>query len=256
MKYDVMRGYHEYLSARRRPATVSTYYKRLNKLLEGQNGIDFEKCIDLSKVIEKLSNVNYKNHFSQYKNALLYFCKFQNIQLSKKQLQRINELEDQTKKKRRKQKVIDKESVIQSINNIQNKKLKICFQTLFVTGLRVSELSQIRPLDCTLEKDYIEMSFIAKGGKSDKVRINKEEYPKEFESLKKVILSADKDKKVFYSSKYLQAKAKELNFHCHDLRRIYAHEEYKKTKSKVEVMEKLRHSSDKNTDIYLKARIK
>jgi len=61
--------------------------------------------------------------------------------------------------------------------------------------------------------------------------------------------------KLFYSANYLQTKAIKYGFECHDLRRAYAKKEYLKTKDKGHVMEKLRHTSLKSTNIYLRSRI-
>ena len=59
--------------------------------------------------------------------------------------------------------------------------------------------------------------------------------------------------RVFYSVATLQKEAKKLGFKCHDLRRICAKDEYKKTKSKWKVKEKLGHEKMSNTKIYLKS---
>jgi len=81
------------------------------------------------------------------------------------------------------------------------------------------------------------------------------EYPVVYQRVREQIENTPPDNKLFYSAIYLQNKAKKLGFKCHDLRRACAKLEYRKSKSKDEVMKKLRHSTPKTTDIYLKSRI-
>jgi len=125
---------------------------------------------------------------------------------------------------------------------------------MLATGLRVSELSQITKKACLITNDRIIFSFIGKGGNEEEVFLNKQDDPKLYIAVKELIESSDK--KVFYSAIYLQTKAKELGFKCHDLRRAMAKLEYRKSKSKNVVMKKLRHSSMKNTNIYIKSKVK
>ena len=130
------------------------------------------------------------------------------------------------------------------------------FQTIIVTGLRVSELAQLGPDNCTIADGSITFNFIGKGGVSGSAAISSLENPQLCERLKQLIEDTPKDKKVFYSAAYLQAKAKELGFGCHDLRRAYAKLEYRKCRNKAEVQRKLRHSNLKTTNIYLRSKIK
>ena len=180
------------------------------------------------------------------------------IALDNEYLSQIEALKIKTKKKYRKHKVIDAKEVIKRIKSIRNRKLKLSYEMMLATGLRVSELAQITYDDFLFSDDEkLKFCFIGKGGKAETVSLIKEEYSKLFNDFSKLI-NTDKPKpkqKIFYSAIYLQTNAKKLGFRCHDLRRIYAKCKYRKTKSKREVMKGLRHSSIKSTNIYLRSKI-
>lgn len=256
MKYDLLNTYKNYLLTLYRPDTADTYYKKLCTLFDGQNFLDTANNLNIDKILDKLGTIKQRNRFSQSKNAFLHFCTFQNIILSSDTLEIIEQLENGTRKKHRKLKPIEFVQVDNKIKRIRNKKLKLSYQTIIATGLRVSELSGINPEDCTITDDTITFSFVGKGGNNEVVTVQKIAYSKLYQSLKKLICGTPKDKKVFYSANYLQRQAKELGFTCHDLRRACAKLEYKKSRSKKHVKEKLRHASIKTTKIYLRSKIK
>jgi len=268
MKYDVLERYKRFLEQqgngvrRLRPSTVDTYYKKMAKLLEGQYLITGGSDVDISKVIEQLSMIEYKNYFSQSKNALKYFLDCYQMTLEPDQQEAIKELENNTKKKYRKLKTVEYKKVKATIDRLKNKKLKLCFSILIATGLRVSELSGIKVSDCTIcddcSNEKIQLTFLGKGGKVEKVFIYKADSPNIYGELEYIIKcsSNKKNEKMFYSANYLQRKAKEYGFSCHDLRRIYAKLEYKKTKSKEAVQKGLRHTKRKTTNLYLNSPIK
>lgn len=255
MKYDVISEYREYLKKIYRPGTARTYANRLELLLKDQSVLNFDELLDVDKMIQHLSQIKHKNEFSQSKNAFLKFIEFQHITLSQKQLNKIKQLEKNTQKKYRRKKFADYKTVDKTIKHIRNQKLKLSYQTMLVSGLRVFELSQIRRDDCIITVDFIRMYFVGKGGAEENVIILKSENRLLYENLIELISNTEFSGKVFFSSNYLQKKAKEYNFQCHDLRRIYSKLEYKKTKSKKEVQEKMRHSNEKTTEIYLKSNI-
>jgi len=256
MIYDLLASYKDYLLETYRPSTAETYYKRLSTLLEGQSISQTTKRLDMEKVLDKLGTIKHKNYFSQSKNAFLHFCEFQNISLSTNTLERIKALEEATRKKYRKLESIEYSQIHTRIKHIKNKKLKLCYQVIIATGLRVSELSGIYPSDCTITDDKIIFQFTGKGGKRETVTIQAVEYPSLYQRMKDHVENMPQAKKLFYSANYLQTKAKELGFKCHDLRRVYAKIEYKKCRSKKKVMEKMRHSSIKNTNIYLRSKVR
>lgn len=256
MRYDVLAAYKVFLDKRLRPATTRTYSERLNTLFDNQSILNTLENLDIDKMIDELQDVKYKNEFSQYKNALLYFLEFQNISLSEEQSAKIQEFENNTKKKYRKLKTVDFKKVDRTIKHLKNKKLKLSYQTLLNTGLRVFELAQITKENCCILNDEIIFKFVGKGGNQEQVIFTKTDNEKFFDELKEMIMTTQENKKVFYSANYLQQKAKQYNFCCHDLRRIYAKLEYKNSKSKEQVKEKMRHINTKTTEIYLKSKVK
>lgn len=261
MKYNLLSNYKLFLvTVGLRPNTVNTYYNRMTKLLERDYFINDCSKIDVSSLISKLSHIYYKNQFSQSKNALLYFCKCYHIDITNKQLKDIERLQKQTRKKYRRLNKTEYPKIKRTIDRLKNKKLKVSYLTMIETGLRVSELSQIKVNDCLISGEKIRFSFIGKGGKKAFSIINKNDNPPLYGCLKDTILYyRDKgqfNKKLFYSSQYLQQKAKLYGFSCLDLRRISAKLEYKKSKSKNQVKEKLRHAKIKTTDIYLNSPVK
>lgn len=251
-----MKSYRAYLEKTLSKETGRTYYNRLDILLEGQPLSLAKERLDISKILDNLSTIQYKNHFSQSKNALLYFLKWQNIQLSKTEQKRIAEMEKATHKKYRKLKSAKVKEIDSHIKHLKNPKLKLSYQTLLETGLRVSELSQITPQNVKVSQDIMVFSFIGKGGRQEQVAFSREDNPLLFERLKESVQKTPKNKRLFYSAIYLQIKAEELGITCHDLRRAFAKIEYNRTKSKDTVRKKLRHSKIKTTNIYIRSKIK
>lgn len=256
MKYDVLDGYRRYLSERYRPQTVHSYFKKFRALLEGQSILSELETLEMPKILANLSKCTYKNHFSQSKNALLCFLDFKNMSLSMEEEQQIEAMEKRTRKKYRKHREIDIDKIIKSIEHIQNGKLQLCYKAMLYTGLRVSELSQITKEDADLSGDTLILHFTGKGGARGHVSISRLEDEEFFEKLTLLIRQIRSGSKVFYSANYLQSHACKLGFQCHDLRRIYAKQQYAQTHSKQEVQKKLRHSRAKTTDIYLKGNFK
>jgi len=266
MLYNLLQEYKSYLLKLEPPrprATAETYYKRLAALLAAQPAQDTARRLDVQMVLDKLSGIKYKNHFSQSKNAFLQFCAFQNIKLSGDTLAKIKELEDTTKKKHRKLKSIEYNHIDSKIKHLKNMKLKLSYQAMMATGLRVSELAGLMPNDCTVFVDEnhpaensITFSFIGKGRKNGTAVIKASDYPELHGRLKELIENTPTGKKVFYSAIYLQKKATLLGFACHDLRRVFAKLEYQKCRNIAEVSRKLGHSNIRTTSIYLKSRIK
>lgn len=255
--YEAIGGFKSYLLTNGySPRTVKTYCDRLAGLLKEQDRYNLKNGIDFRKILEDLAKVKYKNHFSQYKNSLLKFAEFQKIDLPQVALDSIEEIEKQKKKKYRNLKATEYKKVDQSIKHLKNKKMKTSFQVMLSTGLRVFELEQISPSSCQVSAEAIEFQFVGKGGKVQKSNIKKSDDLELYQKTKELIEQTPEDKKLFYSAVYLQRKAKTLGFACHDLRRICSKLEYKKTKNKEAVKLKLRHTSIKTSNIYLRSKVK
>jgi len=260
MIYDLLKAYKKYLLTLYRPSTAEGYYKKLCTLFQGQCITATVKRLDIDAALNKLSQIKDKRAFSQYKNAFLHFCEFQAIELPTNTLERINELGKATRKKRRKLGELDYIQVDKKIKFLRNKRLRLSYQVMAATGLRVSELASISSTGYSITDAAINFDFIARGGTSEVITIIKTSYPKLYKDLVLLIKSTsqtqDKDMKIFYSAGYLQKKAKSLGFACHDLRRVFAKLEFKKSRSKATLMKKLRHKSLKATRLYLRSKIK
>jgi len=222
-------------------------------LLSDQYIIDC-KNINIEKLLQKLESMRYKNQYSKYKNAFLKFCEFQNIKLDNNTLLSLDIMKLDKKKKYQKLNKVRLTDIKNKIKVIRDKRLKLSYETMLATGLRVSELSQIKKADCITTENSILFRFIAKGGKKESVQISAESHKRLFNDLVKLI-EDNKQEKLFYSSNYLQKEATKRGFQCHDLRRAFAKIEYKKNRNLDKVRLSLRHKSIKNTKIYLKSKV-
>ena len=258
MIYNDIAEYRSFLETSLSVSTARTYAGAVATLLRDQN-ITSVNNINIEKVIEyfeSFGNIKYKNQYSKYKNAFLKFCDFMNIELDKDSLNKIYAMTDDKKKKRRNLKKIDFKKVNNRINLIRDNKLKLSFVTMLNTGLRVSELSQVKKSDCKFESDSLKMNFIGKGGDQEFVIIYQEKDKTFFDRISVLLNETSEDEKVFYSTGYLQKEANKREFGCHDLRRAFAKISYKECKSMIEVKKLLRHKEIKNTKIYLKSKVK
>lgn len=253
MKYKALIEYRNYLMERYASETARIYTSCIDTLLSDQLVINTNE-IDINKIIDKLRIIKYKKSYANYKNAFLYFCEFQNIVLDKELLNEFKNMSKDKKKKYRKLKPIKLTDIKNHIKVIRDEKLKLSFETMLNTGLRVSELSQIQKQDCIIDIDNIIFKFIGKGGNEETVTISKDDDKNFFDKLKNYIESS-KDKKLFYSKSYLQEKAKEKGFTCHDLRRAYAKIKYKELNDIDKVMELLRHDNIKTTKLYIDSKV-
>lgn len=253
MKYNTLEDYKDFLCTCYTKATAETYFKCMEYLLSDQYIIDC-KNINIEKLLQKLESMRYKNQYSKYKNAFLKFCEFQNIKLDNNTLLSLDIMKLDKKKKYRKLNKVRLTDIKNKIKVIRDKRLKLSYETMLATGLRVSELSQIKKADCITTENSILFRFIAKGGKKESVQISAESHKRLFNDLVKLI-EDNKQEKLFYSSNYLQKEATKRGFQCHDLRRAFAKIEYKKNRNLDKVRLSLRHKSIKNTKIYLKSKV-
>lgn len=254
VKYNELNRYEKFLLKNYTPATAATYKKAVDFLLHDQYFLDC-RTLDTDKVIQKLIAIKYKNQYSKYKNAFLKFCDFQGIEIQKNVLLELELIKTDKIKKRRKLKQIALKDIQNHIKVIQDKKLKLSFEMMLNTGLRVSELTQIKKEDCLVSKNSIEFSFIAKGGNIEKITFPFSQNERLFNNLTSLIENTHTGK-IFYSTNYIQTKANEKGFHCHDLRRAFAKLDYKKNKNLEHTRVALRHTNVKNTKIYVNSKIK
>ena len=259
MKYNTLARYRASLSTHAGGGlahqSAKTYYKAMCYLLKDQNIMDC-KDMDISAVVYKLEATKYKNTFSQRKNAFFKFCEFLNIELPTETKVQINKMNDSKMKKYRKAKPVTLENIKNTIRVIRDKKLKLSFEIMLNSGLRVSELSQIKKEDCAISDELVTFCFVGKGGNKEKITITKEKNERVFNNLIKYINETKEGQKIFYSTSYLQDEAKKRNFQCHDLRRAYSKLDYAEKKNIEKVREDMRHKNKQNTKRYLNSKVK
>ena len=254
-KYNTLGEYHDFLMRGTGSLdTATTYWKAVDYLLQDQILIDC-RDLDVQKILEKLRKIKYKNQYSKYKNAFLKFCEFQGIRLSNDVLLEMQFMNLDKVKKRRKLKQRNLKNIKNKIKVTRDEKLKLSYEALLQTGLRVSELSQITKEDCKIINENLFISIVGKGQQKQTVSISKKDNPRLFDNLLKLIDETKESKKVFYSRNYLQKKAIEKGFACHDLRRAHAKLLFEETKDVNQVMKSLRHKNEKTTKIYLNSKI-
>ena len=255
MKYNTLLSFRVHLAKELSPVTALTYYKALGYLLKDQYLLDCKK-MNVNAVLQKLTTMKYKNQYAKYKNAFLKFCDFIGLKLPTETLMTLDIMKKSKKKKYRKLKPVQLQDIKNRIKAIRDKKLKLSYETMLYSGLRVSELAQIQKEDCFIEAASITLRFIGKGGGKESVVLYETENKNFFERLKTFIQNTPPTQKVFYSASHLQAKAKEKGFQCHDLRRAFAKVTYAKTRDIQAVKRLLRHTKPKNTRLYLNSNVK
>ena len=252
MKYNVLNEFKEYLTETLAPSTALTYYKAVDYLLKEQVLIDLRK-MNIDIVIAKLKAMRYKNQYSKYKNAFLKLCDYINLNFDEKTMMELEGMSFEKRKKRRDLTPIKLEDIKNRIRVIRDKKLKLSYQTMLITGLRVSELVQITKENGIIEDGSLTLHFIGKGGKREFVKLTDK---KLLIGLQGLIANASANEHLFYSANYLQSEALKRGFKCVDLRRAFAMLSYKEHRNIKKVMKLMRHSKYENTKIYLNNRVK
>ncbi len=185
--------------------SIKTYKKIYDKYLKSKmNKVEFVETLET------------RNQISKFKNSLKHFDKLNNVE--SKEIKKIYY-------SRPKRKAITKDqfkvkSFWMSINNSRNKKHKLPFRLSILSGLRISELSNLRKEDITLLEDgRIKINVInGKGGKSRTVTtIMQDKYL--YDNIKELLENKKDSDKAFYSKNYLHEIAKKHNFTNHDLRK-------------------------------------
>ncbi|TGK45935.1 tyrosine-type recombinase/integrase [Leptospira bouyouniensis] len=142
-------------------------------------------------------------------------------------------------------------------------RLSLIIETLAVTGMRISELINIRLKDCTVENEKVYVNIIGKGNKPRRIFLSKEilsRIKREFNSEALLFLSKQKRK---YNRSYLQ---KEINLlgklllsknhvTCHTFRHSFATREIKRLGCTRPIQLYLGHSSSIISEMYNHATI-
>lgn len=151
------------------------------------------------------------------------------------------------------------------INTIRDKKYKLAYRLMIVSGARVFEVADLKKEDIIFNDDKTLTLKIkdGKGGKYADINCLKDDYL--FKELKCFLADKLYEENIFYSKIAMQKKAQKLNFKCHDLRRAYSKLVQKEIKEEVidfldsekdlivkeEIKKAMRHSKFETSQGYL-----
>ncbi|WP_133016458.1 site-specific integrase [Clostridium cuniculi] len=151
------------------------------------------------------------------------------------------------------------------INTIRDKKYKLAYRLMIVSGARVFEVADLKKEDIIFNDNKTITLKIkdGKGGKSATINCLKDDYL--FKELKCFLENKLDEENIFYSKIAMQKKAQKLNFKCHDLRRAYSKLVQKEIKEEVtdflesekdvivkdEIKKAMRHSKFETSESYL-----
>lgn len=261
MKYDILDGYKQYLYKNLKKNTAKTYYSAVKKTLRDLRFDSLSQIPD-HLILGEVRKLGNKNLVSAAKNGLKHLQKYDpSLKLPS------NEAFSQISQHKRnyvksKGKRVDFDQVQRKVNAIQNKKLKLAFRLASISGLRVSELADLKAGDLKFSEDgNITVSVRnGKGGKSGQVDCLEDKYV--YEQLKDYCNSQEENKNLFYSESYMRERAGRLGIEMHDFRRAFAtlkkmdciNEGFSSYEANAKVQEGLRHERFSTTKRYLYGR--
>lgn len=112
---------------------------------------------------------------------------------------------------------------MRKINQLENPRLKYAYRLAVISGLRVSELADLRPSDLSFTEGHITVTVRnGKGGHGGVITCRQDPYL--YDRLQEYVsrVQATQEEKLFYSEATMRKEAGRLGLECHDLRRIYA----------------------------------
>lgn len=179
---------------------------------------EFETALNSGKTLEEfIKSRKNKHEISKIKNGIKHSPMSQN---QKDEYTKLCEETNKIKPKyhKRPEEQFKLRKTLNNINLLKSKRLKLSFRFQLISGLRVEELSNLTLKDITMKNNKIYV-FVekGKGNKSRKVECLDDQYV--VDNLLK--LKPKKDGKIFCSTDYIMRKAKEINFHSHDLRKTF-----------------------------------
>lgn len=263
LKFDILEQFREHLNDSEdiRHETANTYYNAVKGLLKGSQFDDVSE-IDSRMLEQEIAVLATKSRVSAAKNGLKKFKQvFPTLKIPDDEFfKKVMKSKSNRRLTRKEEMKLD--SVRRKINAISNKKMKLAYRTALATGLRVSEIGNLRKEDFTFTEEGLNVYVSdGKGGKTGTVKALNDEYLTT--ELKEYLKDLENSEKVFYSAGYLKEKANELGFECHDLRRAFSQMVYKEERAadkdpleaKKEVQKALRHSRYSTTKRYLSRKI-
>lgn len=190
----------------------------MNEKTKKRYTMAFESALNSGKSLEEfIKSRKNKHEISKIKNGIKHSPMSQN---QKNQYIQICEETNKSKPKYRKrpEEQFKLRKTLNNINLLKSKRLKLSFRFQLISGLRVEELSNLTLNDISMKGNKIYV-FVkkGKGNKSRKVECLSDQYI--IDNL--VDLKPKKDGKIFCSTDYIMRKAKEINFHSHDLRKTF-----------------------------------
>lgn len=200
-----------------RNETKRIYLSRLNKFVFSKNVNSIDK-INVEKIIEELQSEN-KTYISQTKNALKLLYRANDEFFFNNDIEKLQETAPKQRKKPEQPLKLSK--VNRKINAIRNKKMKLAYRLQEMSGLRISEIADLRKQDIKFCENNRLAIYVkdGKGGKQRYIKTLDDKYL--YKELKEFMDNTDKEK-LFYSDRYMQQKARQLEFHTHDLRKVNA----------------------------------
>lgn len=256
MKYDILENLQSYLQENLTPNTARTYYTSVTKLF---SDIQFTNVSQISReYLEKqlAERFSTRNEFSAAKNGLKWMARlYPQLQLPSEEYFRSRSRQKRNFSKRPK-KVIFLHPMKRTINQIRDDRLRYAYRLALISGLRVSELADLRGQDLAFADGRISVTVRhGKGGHGGVVECRPDAYL--YERLKTYTRNHPEER-LFYGEAYLRREANRLGFECHDLRRAYAIETRRELKKQMPaaeadavVQKNLRHARFSTTKRYL-----
>jgi integrase/recombinase XerD len=230
----ILKKYIEFLKLNKlRPGTIRTYTTRLNWYLAN---------IETDELVTR-----DKNYIDQVKQAYKYFLRM-NDSYYDDNLKKLTMLHKTAKK--RKLKPVDTlhlKNVNQKINLLKNKRKKLAFRLMEISGLRIEEISNLGKDDLKFIDNHRIIVHVrdGKGGKPRKIITFNDKYV--WDNLK---LMDNRNGKLFYSKETLMKLAKELGFRTHRLRKVFSETLLLKGGNKETVQKALGHGDTRTLKRY------
>lgn len=260
MKFDILYSFREQLEQESEIAqnTKKQYYKFVKKVL---TGVDFNTADEISPdaILRGMEKLKTKNDVSAAKKGFEFFARYYPELCLPKQIGQVSKKKRNLKKRKWQPLKLDK--LKRTINGMKNKRLKYAYRLMLQTGMRVSEVAQLRKQDITFDEKG-EMSFYVEKTKSGCPATIRSTNTYLLSMLPDLLKTQKETDKVFYSAEKMMHEAGQYGFECHDLRRCFAKLKYREIKPELgsyravnEVRELLRHESCRTTKIYLRRKI-